>query len=216
VVLAPASAQEMCDFAYQSFELAERYRCTVFLLTDAYIGQLMEPVTLPRQLKRNPVKEWALYGDAASRGNVISSIFLKMEELEEHNKKLQEKYRRMAAEIVDFEEVATGDADYLFVAYGISARICHSAVQELRRHGIKAGMLRPKTIFPFPEVRLRELAGRVKKMIVAELSCGQLVRDVRLAAAGSVPVELYNWMGGRIPSTDEIVRRLMEEIACTG
>lgn len=216
IVLAPHCAQEMCDFAYQAFELAERYRCTVFLLADAYIGQLMEPVELPRQLKKNPHKEWALYGDTASRGNVISSIFLKMEELEGHNQRLQEKYARMAAEIVDFEEVATDDADYLFVAYGISARLCHSAVQELRKNDVKAGMLRPKTLFPFPEVRLRELAGRVKKMIVAELSCGQLVRDVRLAASGLVPVELYNWMGGRIPSTDEIVRRLLEDIACPG
>ena len=216
VVLAPNSAQEMCDFAYKAFDLAERYRCTVFLLTDAYIGQIMEPVELPRQLKKNPHKEWALYADEASRDNVISSIYLKMEELEGHNIRLQEKYQRMAAEIVDFEDVETRDADYLFVAYGISSRICHSAVHELRGKGVKAGMLRPKTLFPFPTVRLRELAGQVKKMIVAELSNGQLVRDVQLAVAGSVPVDLYNWMGGRIPSTDEIVRRLMEDIACIG
>lgn len=215
IVLAPNSAQEMCDFAYQAFELAERYRCTVFILSDAYIGQIMEPVELPRRLKQNPHKEWALYGDSASRGNVVSSIYLKMEELEGHNLRLQEKYRRMAKEIVDCEEVETGDAEYLFVAYGISSRICHSAVTLLRRKGIKAGMLRPKTLFPFPTARLGELAGRVTKMIAAELSCGQMVRDVQLAVAGRVPVELYNWMGGRIPSTEEIVQRLMEDIACT-
>lgn len=215
VVLAPNSAQEMCDFAYQAFELAERYRCTVFLLTDAYVGQLMEPVELPRKLKNNPHKDWALYGDAASRTNVLSSIYLKMEELEAHNRQLQEKYRRMAAEIVDFEEVETEDADYLFVAYGISSRLCHSAVRELRKQGVKAGMLRPRTLFPFPSLRLRQLAARVRKMIVAELSSGQLVRDVQLAVAGAVPVALYNWMGGRIPSTEEIVRRLVEDMACT-
>ena len=215
IVLAPNSAQEMCDFAYRAFELAERYRCTVFILSDAYIGQLMEPVELPRTLKKNPHKDWALYGDAASRGNVLASIYLKMEELEAHNQKLQEKYRQMAAEIVDFEEVETGDAEYLFVAYGISSRICHSAAHELRKNGVKVGMLRPKTLFPFPRVRLQELAGQVRKMIAAEMSCGMMVRDVQLAVAGRVPVDLYNWMGGRIPTTEELVRRLMEDIACT-
>ncbi len=215
VVLAPNSAQEMCDFTYRAFELAERYRCTVFILADAYIGQIMEPVELPRHILKNPHKDWALYGDAESRGNLLASIYLKMEELEGLNLRLQEKYRRMAAEIVDCEEVLTEDADYLFVAYGISSRICHSALHDLRRKGIKAGMLRPKTLFPFPDVRLRELARQVKKMIVAELSNGQLVRDVQLAVAGLVPVDLYNWMGGRIPSTDEIVRRLEEDIKCT-
>ncbi len=213
VVLAPNSAQEMCDFAYKAFELAERYRCTVFILSDAYIGQIMEPVELPRKILANPHKDWALYGDATSRGNLLSSIYMKVEELEGHNLHLQEKYRRMEREIVDFEEVETADADYLFVAYGISSRLCHSALHELRKKGIKAGMLRPKTLFPFPSVRLRELAGQVKKIVVAELSNGQLVRDVQLAVTGAVPVELYNWMGGRVPSTDEIVRRLEESVA---
>ena len=215
VVLAPCSAQEMCDFAYLAFDLAERYRSTVFILADAYIGQIMEPVELPRQIQKNPHKEWALYGDAASRHNLISSIYMKVDELEGQNLKLQEKYRRMALEIVDSEEVLTSDAEYLFVAYGISARLCHSAVFELRRKGIKAGMLRPKTLFPFPHKRLQELAGQVKKMIVVELSNGQLVRDVQLAVAGTVPVDLYNWMGGRIPSTTEIAGRLEEDIRCT-
>jgi pyruvate/2-oxoacid:ferredoxin oxidoreductase alpha subunit len=213
VVLAPNSAQEMCDFTYRAFELAERYRCTVFILSDAYIGQIMEPVELPRQLQSNPHKDWALYGDSASRHNLHSSIYLKLEELENHNLHLQGKYRRMEAEIVDFEEVATDDADYLFVAYGISARLCHSALHELRKQGIKAGMLRPKTLFPFPTLRLRELAGKVKKMIVAELSNGQMIRDVQLAVQGAVPVDLYNWMGGRVPSTREIVERLQKDIA---
>ncbi len=215
VVLAPNSAQEMCDFAYKAFELAEHYRCTVFILSDAYIGQIMEPVELPRQIQTNPHKDWALYGDAKSRRNLLSSIYLKMEELEGHNLHLQGKYRRMETEIVDFEEVLTDDAEYLFVAYGISSRICHSAVNELRKKGIKAGMLRPKTLFPFPSVRLRQLAGQVKKMVVAELSNGQMVRDVQLAVQGAVPVELYSWMGGRIPATDEIVRRLEKDVAAS-
>ncbi len=213
VVLAPNSAQEMCDFAYKAFELAERYRCTVFILSDAYIGQIMEPVELPRQIQTNPHKDWALYGDEGSRHNLLSSIYLKLEELEGHNLHLQAKYKRMETEIVDFEEVLTDDAEYLFVAYGISSRICHSAVGELRKKGVKAGMLRPKTLFPFPSVRLRQLAGQVKKMIVAELSNGQMVRDVLLAVQGVVPVDLYNWMGGRIPSTEEIVLRLQKDLA---
>jgi 2-oxoisovalerate ferredoxin oxidoreductase alpha subunit len=215
VVLAPNSAQEMCDFAYKAFELAERYRCTVFILSDAYIGQIMEPVELPRQIQTNPHKDWALYGDADSRHNLLSSIYLKLEELEGHNIHLQAKYKRMETEIVDFEEVLTSDAEYLFVAYGISSRICHSAVGELRKKGVKAGMLRPKTLFPFPSVRLRQLAGQVKKMIVAELSNGQMVRDVLLAVQGTVPVDLYNWMGGRIPSTNEIVLRLQKDLAAS-
>ncbi|MFH0780502.1 MAG: 3-methyl-2-oxobutanoate dehydrogenase subunit VorB [Pseudomonadota bacterium] len=212
VVLAPNSAQEMCDFAYKAFELAERYRCTVFILSDAYIGQIMEPVELPRQIQTNPHKDWALYGDVDSRHNLLSSIYLKMEELEGHNLKLQEKYRRMEVEIVDFEEIETSNAEYLFVAYGISARICHSAVAELRKKGIKAGMIRPKTLFPFPAARLRELAKQVKKIVVAELSNGQMVRDVQLAVQGAVAVDLYNWMGGRIPTTVEIVQRLEKDI----
>jgi pyruvate/2-oxoacid:ferredoxin oxidoreductase alpha subunit len=213
VVLAPNSAQEMCDFAYKAFELAERYRCTVFILSDAYIGQIMEPVELPKKIQVNPHKEWALYGDRESRHNLLSSIYLKMEELENHNQHLQEKYKRMETEIVEFEEVLTDDAEYLLVAYGICSRICHSALQELRKKGIKAGMLRPKTLFPFPSLRLRQLAGQVKKMIVAELSNGQMVRDVQLAVQGAVPVDLYNWMGGRIPTTDEIALRLEKDIA---
>lgn len=213
VVLAPNSAQEMCDFTYKAFELAERYRCTVFILSDAYIGQIMEPVELPQKIQENPRKAWALYGDAQSRPNLLSSIYLKMEELEGHNLHLQTKYRRMETEIVDFEEIETGDAEYLFVAYGITSRICHSALLELRKRGIKAGMLRPKTLFPFPTVRLRQLSGQTKKIVVAELSNGQMVRDVQLAVLGSVPVDLYNWMGGRIPSTNEIVERLQKDVA---
>lgn len=213
IVLAPNSAQEMCDCAYQAFELAERFRCTVFILSDAYIGQVMEPVELPRKLLVNPHKDWALYGDAASRANLHSSIYLKMEELEGHNQHLQEKYRRMEEEIVAFEEVATDDAEYLLVAYGITARICRSALQELRRRGIKVGMLRPKTLFPFPSRRLAELAGQVKLMVAAEMSAGQMVRDVRLAVLGKVEVELFNWMGGRIPTTGEIVERLEKRAA---
>lgn len=213
VVLAPNSAQEMCDCAYKAFELAERYRCTVFILADAYIGQIMEPVALPRKLLGNPRKDWALYGDSDSRHNLLSSIYLKMEELEGLNLRLQEKYRRMEREIVDFEEIETDDAEYLIVAYGICARICQSALHALRQRGIRVGLLRPKTLFPFPTARLAEIAPRLAKIVVAELSCGQLVRDVRLAVGGAVPVLLYNWMGGRIPTTDEIVRRLVADSA---
>ncbi len=212
VVLAPNSAQEMCDFAYKAFSLAERYRCTVFILSDAYIGQMMEPVLLPPLLEINPHKDWALYGDAASRHNLISSIYLKMEELEGHNLHLQDKYRRMEEEIVDLEEIETADAEYLFVAYGITSRICHSALYELRKKGINIAMLRPKTLFPFPIVRLRELARQMKMIIAVELSNGQMVRDVRLAVEGLSPVRLYSYMGGRVPSTEEIVQRFEADI----
>ena len=155
----------------------------------------MEPVSLPKEVKRAPRHDWALYADKESRKNVISSIFLEVEELEGHNLMLQAKYARMEAEEVEYEEYDVEDAEYVFIAYGICARICHTAVSQLRKKGIKVGMLRPQTLFPFPSVRLDELSGQVKRLITVELSNGQMDRDVRLAVNGKVDVDLYNWMG---------------------
>jgi pyruvate/2-oxoacid:ferredoxin oxidoreductase alpha subunit len=211
VVLAPNSVQEMCDLTYHAFDIADRYRNPVFILTDAHIGQMMEPVTVPVEVRRGERKDWALYGDAESRKNVITSIFMRTDQLLEVNQRLAAKYERLQQELVDYEEDGTAGAEILFVAYGICSRICLTAVRELRRGGVKAGMLRPKTLFPFPSEPLKRLSDQVKKIVVVELSNGQMVRDVRLAVGDRAPVELYNWMGGMVPSVQEITDRVERE-----
>jgi len=211
IVLAPNSAQEMCDLTCYAFDIADEYRNPVFILADAYIGQMMEPVALPTTVRRGVRKDWALYGDADSRKNLITSISMRTDQLSETNERLAAKYARLQKELVDYEEIETVDAEILFVAYGISSRICLTAVQQLRRSGLKVGMLRPKTLFPFPEEPLQRLAGQLEKIIVAELSNGQMARDVRLAVREEAPVELYNWMGGVVPSAQEIMDRVNRE-----
>ena len=211
VVLAPNSAQEMCDFTYRSFEIADFYRATVFILTDAYIGQMMEPVELPTEVKHGERKEWALYADAASRSNLISSIRMSTKSMSNHNLALQAKYDRMEAEITDWEEVDTEDAELLLVAFGISARVSLTAVQRLRSDGVKAGLLRPKTLFPFPRKRIAELgkSGHLKRAAVVELNTGMMADDVQLALPDTVEVTRCNWLGGEVPSTEDVMERVV-------
>lgn len=208
VVFAPDSVQEMCDFTYQAFDIADTYRVTVVILADAYIGQMMEPLSLPRTVKHGTRKEWAIYGDRASRNNLITSIYMDAQVLAGVNVKLQEKYRRIEQELVAWEEVNVDDAEIVLIAFGISARLSLSAVQRLRRGGLKAGLLRPKTLFPFPWKRVRELAGTARKLIAVELNNGQMAEHVELAARCRIPVLRYNWFGGIIPSTEEIVSKV--------
>jgi pyruvate/2-oxoacid:ferredoxin oxidoreductase alpha subunit len=212
IVFAPNSVQEMCELTCQAFDIADEYRNPVFILADAHIGQMMEPVALPVKVRRGAWKDWALYGDAESRKNVITSIFMRTDQLHEVNQRLAAKYARLNEELVDYEEHDTADSEVLFVAYGICSRICLTAVRQLRRGGLRAGMLRPKTLFPFPVEPLKDLAGKVKKIIVVELSNGQMVRDVRLAVGDRAPVELYNWMGGMVPSVQDITDRMDREL----
>jgi 2-oxoisovalerate ferredoxin oxidoreductase alpha subunit len=211
IVLAPNSVQEMCDCAYRAFELADRYRMTVFILSDAYIGQMMEPVSLPQTVKRGQRKDWALYGDRESRGNLVTSIFMNTASMAAHNVNLQEKYARVENEAVEYEEIHTGDAEVILIAFGICSRICLSAVEKLREQGIKAGQFRPKSLFPFPKQQLARLADRTRKLVVVELSNGQMAEDVELAVKSSVPVLRYNWYGGNVPTVAEIVERIREE-----
>lgn len=213
VVLAPSTGQEMCDFAYRAFDIADRYRVTVFILTDAYVGQMMEPVRVPEQPRHGEHKSWAVYGDRESRGNLITSILMDPGALRDHNQHLQDKYRRIERELVEYEETSTDDAEVLFVAYGITARVCVSAVKRLRTRGVRAGLLRPKTLFPFPSGRIRELsrAGAAKVVIGAELSAGQMVEDVELAVSGALPVIRFGWLGGVVPSEREIEERVLRE-----
>lgn len=208
IVMAPHSAQEMCDFTYQAFELADKYRITVIILADAYIGQMMEAVEIPEKLLEGERKDWALYADKESRENLVTSILMDPQLQSEHNWKLQEKYERISRELCLWDELKCEDAEYLLVAYGISSRICHSAVENLRKKGIKAGLLRPKTLFPFPEERLKELAGSASKIISVELSNGQMADDVERLCRGLCPTERLCWLGGIIPSVQEISEKI--------
>ncbi len=208
LVLAPSSAQEMCDFTYQAFELAERYRMLVMILADAYVGQIMEPVELPTVVKRAPAHPWAVRADRATRENLHTSIFMSIEVQSEVNRKLQEKYALVCANEVRFEETRTEDAEILFVAFGITARVCATAVRSLRARGVRAGLFRPQSLYPFPTQRLAELSKSVKRIIVAELNNGQMVDDVSLAVQGRCKVESFGWMGGHVPSAREIVSRI--------
>jgi len=215
IVLAPNSVQEMCDLAILAFELADRYRNPVYILTDGAIGQMKEPVEFPDHISALPEKPWALGAGPHFNDNLISSIFLDGDELEAHNRHLQEKYARIAADEVRFEEYLVEDAEVITLGFGIVARILRSAVETLRKEGHKVGLLRPITLWPFPEKRLAELADRpgVKCFIASELNDGQMVKDVRLAVLGRKPVEFYNRMGGNIMSVNETVaaiKRLAE------
>ena len=212
-VLAPNSAQEMSDFIQLAFDLAEKYRTPVYVLTDGYIGQMMEPVEFGEPKTDFPRFDWALYGDAESKQNLISSIYLEPDELEEHNRKLQRKYAEIEANEVRFEDFMLEDAEIVLMGYGIVSRVLKTVVEKLREEGIKAGLLRPKTLFPFPKKKIAELAQRVKKFLVVEMSNGQMVDDVRLAVNGKCPVEFYGRMGGNVPTMKEVLehsKKLME------
>ena len=211
LVLAPNSVQEMCDCAYRAFELADRYRITVFLISDAYIGQMMEAVSLPGNVEHGQRKEWALYGDRKSRRNLITSIFMNTASMGAHNVKLQEKYALLESEAVEFEETRTEDADVVLIAFGICSRICLSAVEALRREGIKAGLFRPRTLFPFPKKQIARLADGGRRLVVVELNNGQMAEDVELAVKGAAPVARYNWYGGAVPTPAELVERTRED-----
>lgn len=212
IVLAPNSAQEMCDMTRTAFDLADTWRMTVVILSDAYIGQMMEPVDISGEMRKGKRKPWAVYGDAESRHNLITSILMNPHKQRVHNEKLQQKYKNMALECLDFEEVLTEDAEIVFVAYGISSRLAMTAMRTLRTEGVKVGMLRLKTLFPFPKERIRELAGQQKMLAVVELSSGMLADDVELASSGKAPVLRYNWMGGYVPTVRELTARIKADI----
>src|SRR5262245_11937944 len=213
IVLAPSSAQEMADLTILAFELSDRYRNPAFLIADGFVGQMMEPVALPLDTPTPRSRPWAVRGDAATRHNLISSIFLSHDALERHEQKLQAKYERIRGREVRNEETATADADIVLVGYGIVARVLRRAVTLLRRQGIRAGLLRPVTVWPFPENEIRALAGSLEAMLVVELSAGQMIEDVRLAVGERCPVHFHGRMGGNVPTAEEVVARALEVAA---
>lgn len=219
LVLAPNSVQEMADFVDLGFELAFKYRNPVMILSDGIIGQMMERVVLPPSKPRMTDEElvamspWASTGKAKERKkNVITSLELKSEEMERNNLKFQAKYRVMQEKEVRYETYMTDDAEYILVAFGSSARICNKAVEIARSEGIKVGLLRPITLFPFPEKELAQLAETKKGFLTVEMNAGQMVEDVRLSVNGKKPVEYYGRLGGIIPTPDEVVVALKEKL----
>ncbi len=205
-VLAPNCVQEFVDLVRKAFELAEDYRTPVYLLADGVIGQMMEPVEFPEPVMELPRKDWALYADKESKHNLISSIQLEPNDLEALNVHLQEKYARLQEKEVMVEEYRTEDAEYVFTGFGIVSRILRSAVDDLRKQGMKVGLIRPITLMPFPEKEMAALADRVKSFLCVELNNGQMLQDVKLAIQCRRPVHFYNRMGGNIPTTDEVVQ----------
>lgn len=211
IVLAPASVQEMSDFVKLGFELAFKYRIPVLMLSDGVIGQMMEKVELFDQQPRLDYFDpaWTTTGKTDDRErNIITSLDLDPYKMEKHNQMLQAKYRKIEEMEVRYEEIMTEDAEYIFVAYGSSARISQKAVEQARAKGIKAGLLRPITLFPFPELIIAELADRVKGFLSVEMSAGQMVEDVKLSVNGKVWVEHFGRYGGVIHSPDEVLEAL--------
>lgn len=215
LVLAPSSVQEMSDFVGLGFDLAFKYRNPVLMLSDGAIGQMMEKVELDEQKPRFTDEEikkntpWATTGKTPDRErNIITSLDLDSYKMEQHNVELQKKYRLMEENEVRYEEVNCEDAEYIFVAYGTSARICLKSIQLARAKGIKVGLLRPITLFPFPKKPIAAIASKVKGILVVELSAGQMVEDVRLAVNGKVKVEHFGRMGGIIHTPGEVVTAL--------
>jgi 2-oxoisovalerate ferredoxin oxidoreductase alpha subunit len=213
IVLAPASVQEMADLTELAFELADKYRNPAVILTDGFVGQMMEPLEIELKEIKQPEKPWAVQGTAATRKNLISSIHLTPDLLEAHVRKLEEKYKKCEAAEVRYETYKTEDADIVLVGYGITSRVLRSTVDHAREQGMKVGLLRPITLWPFPTKAIAELAERCKSMMVVELSTGQMVEDVRLAVNGKVPVEFYSRVGGNVPSAEEVHAELFTRVA---
>lgn len=219
ITLAPSSVQEMYDYLFKAFELAEKYRNPALILSDGAIGQMMEKVVLSEQLPRRTEQEirkafpWATCGNKGENRNIITSLELDPGKQEQVNIKLQEKYRQIEENEVMFEEIQCEDAEYLMVAYGTSARLCQKTIQMAREKGIKLGLLRPITLWPFPTKAIQALIEKgVKGILSVEMSAGQMVEDIRLAAEGKVKVEHFGRFGGMIPSPEEILENMEQKI----
>lgn len=211
IVLAPASVQELLEHTFMAFNLADKYRNPVFILGDGLLGQMMEPVELEgkRQVVRVE-KPWAMTGCKGRQPNVVKSLLLADGALEDHNKKLQAKFNSIKMAEVRAESLNTKDADIIVVAYGSVARTAKAAMSRARKKGLKVGMIRPITLWPFPDKVIEDAAAKAKKFLVVEMSAGQMVEDVMLAVKGKAEVDFYGRMGGGVPSEEEIVGKIEE------
>ena len=212
IVLAPNSVQEMCDLTIKAFELAENYRNPVVVLADGVLGQMVEPLQFPEEaIKPTIDTSWAVCGNSETKNNLVTSIFLDFDQLEDFNYKLQNKYQEIKEKEVEFEEYQMEDAEIILVSYGISSRIARSAVEIARDNGIKVGLFRPKTLFPFPVKALKKIADeRECKFISVEMSNGQMLEDIVLAIGCTRPVELVNRMGGNLVDVELVTRKIIE------
>lgn len=211
IVLAPSTVQEMADLAYLAFDLADEYRTPVMLLADGMLGQMMEPVVLPERKGELPEKPWATTGHRGEREhNVVNSLYLTADALERLNRERFERYAIIDRDEQRAECVMVDDADIVLVAFGASARIARSAVVAAREKGIKAGLIRPITLWPFPSKVIEAAAGHAKAFLSVEMSMGQMVDDVKLVVGGRVPVEFYGRTGGVIPTPAEVLAKIEE------
>lgn len=217
LVLAPNSVQEMADFVDLSFELAFKYRIPAMILSDGVIGQMMEKVVLPpfkpRRTNEEIIKEcpWAATGCKGRKPVVITSLELKPEIMEQRNLQLQEKYRKIRENEVRYETKFMDDAEYMIVAFGSASRIAEKTIELARAEGIKVGLFRPITLWPFPEKEIAEAAKKLKGILVAEINAGMMIEDVRLAVNGTVRCEHYGRLGGIVPEPEEMVKALKEK-----
>jgi 2-oxoglutarate ferredoxin oxidoreductase subunit alpha len=214
IVLAPSTVQELADLTVKAFDLADEYRMVVLLLGDGFTGQMSEPIELPRPSGRTFDKSgWALTGAKDREPHLVASMRLSPDEaLAALNDRLQAKYRLVESREAMWESRDTEDADALLVGFGLSARICRSAVSALRKNGIKAGLFRPITLWPFPSTPLAAAASGKRKVLVVEMNAGQMVQDVRLAVGAAAPVEFYGTPGGLTPQVDQIVERISRNV----
>ncbi|MBP3626501.1 MAG: 3-methyl-2-oxobutanoate dehydrogenase subunit VorB [Clostridia bacterium] len=211
IVLAPSSVQEMADLTVKGFELADKYRMTSMILADGTMGQMMEPVSLDYDIKPMPEKPWATTGTKMERfHNITNSLSLVPEELEQLNFARYEKYKTIEEEEAMFEEYMMEDAEICIAAFGIAARVAKNAIVEARKQGIKVGMIRPITLWPFPKKPFEAAAEKCKQFISVELSMGQMIEDVKLATGCKAPVTLCNRAGGMIPSPEQVLESIKE------
>ncbi|MCL1934309.1 MAG: 3-methyl-2-oxobutanoate dehydrogenase subunit VorB [Candidatus Azobacteroides sp.] len=217
ITLAPASVQEMADHVALAFDLAFKYNNPAMILADGVIGQMMEKVILPEQRPRKTEEEirreqtWATLGKTKDRKpNIITSLELDSSIMEHNNIRFQNKYKQIEENEVIFEELLCDDAEYLIVAFGSAARISQKAVELAREEGMKVGLFRPVTLWPFPKKRLKSYSEKIKGILTVELNAGQMVEDVRLAVECKVPVNHYGRLGGIVPTPDEVVEELMK------
>jgi len=213
LVLAPWSVQEAADLVQDAFDLADHYRNPVIVLGDGLIGQMMEPVEFRADrtpCRELPAKDWAATGYTGEHPRaIINSLFLDPEALERHNFKLHEKYQRMVRHEVRSESYFTDEEyDVLVIAYGTVARVCSTALEELREQGVRAAMVRPVSLYPFPYETIRKAAFRAKAVLVVELSMGQMIEDVRLALAGTTPIHFLNRAGGMLVSPEDVMAKI--------
>ncbi len=211
IVFGPSSVQELVDCMPLAFDLADQYRMTVVILADGILGQMMEPIVFDKKPRRKlPAKDWALTGADGREQNIVRSLWLGEKVLEQLNYKLQDKYKEVEKNEVLCEQYEVDDAEIVVVAYGVAARIVRSAVARARQQGIKVGWIRPITLWPFPTEQISRAAEDLKVFLTVEMSCGQMVEDVKLAVAGKAPVLFYGRPGGGVPTVEQVFEKIKD------